>query len=1180
MVNIENLSDANLDEFNKILDSTAFWKHAQGESAPIRAACYKFIHSCCKTHPLIIEPRIEMVSTQFLANAFTEASASCHSELWGAILSIITKFPDSWDFSSATKPMSVSLVDFFKGHAKNSPHASFPCLLPLIGSIKNSALISENYTIHKELLPGFLKSGEKLKMDEAAAKLFLETYYECWLFLALPLEEGAEMLAVMNSHFMLPLSINWSTAFKLPIEVLNEVSVSFLAKYLNNKSTTEFHMGALRTSVIRCCAAMIKPAIGKESGRYEHRDICTRLASWFLCLSSSLGKREYELSLVSEMIEPITSQVTTLASSAIPGLLSLLDSILLNFKEVLITETVTKLLFGFLITTGFELLTSDSFAENILELYIHSLISMSSLEGLLVMTKKYWDTLITKIEMFDALTTMKHYDIVFSEVAKSELSQRIDTRSGYIERNILNWIQWDMEYPQPELISVVSYCVSAPSTSPIISAESFEKLVDLTETILQSTTRSLLIIPDRTCHIVSANNIYGTLFLLKVVKKVLMLVKAEPTIDSLCKKIYFDTLQLTTFSHISIATLRWKDESPEDVSGLFQELNNLAKECCDGICKYFALHNNLSLVAITDHWLEQYDRAFFDINHCASVSDHRTHLLALYSFAKEEGSQKHFWNTICKTQDFWLASYKPFETTPDCTMMVKDPFLAWYSLLSCDKVLQSDIKFDLDGLSEYSRLSLLFLALLHRPEFVRLASECSPWLLIELQRFRFVLLDAAYPSCPSPFDKICALKTDEVAGEVMQICKLVADAFLFTSAGAGGIKSRAFTDAFNRCDSAVTANSINHARVLRSILASYLEKRTLDVNAGSLRTLLLSEKVKKSLLLKSAVIDSVPCDAVFADSLKEMQMDLFSESIEYLLDVEKSDYESDVKYEEGTLYLKQVCSHLILLNHISQGGKYSISAKVSGRILRRIRTWYDSKVVDVETTTFNAHHSLLETQVAWLLKSTLASIHASVNLSMKTFIVQLVYFWLTYLASDVLNAQTAPMLVQVLGLVSLLDNFYEEDPDEWRKVKEMDRDYLLIKSFLLSSSTVAEEACATVMEGIAITESKFQPLVNLPRFYYMTSSSCEAVQKAAYRLLHDLVGLKIQTNSLQIEMHPIEDLQSQIVYHLEEALVERLRCKMSLEDNISLLFGYLACWMVLFDHFVDAVFNLNTRRLS
>jgi hypothetical protein len=143
-------------------------------------------------------------------------------------------------------------------------------------------------------------------------------------------------------------------------------------------------------------------------------------------------------------------------------------------------------------------------------------------------------------------------------------------------------------------------------------------------------------------------------------------------------------------------------------------------------------------------------------------------------------------------------------------------------------------------------------------------------------------------------------------------------------------------------------------------------------------------------------------------------------------------------------------------------------------------------------------------------------------------------------------------------------------------VKEMSKDTLIIQFFFnLPPHTVYETIICTLMETIDITNPKFQNLINIQNLYGMVSSSNEMLQKRVYQILHSLISVQVQNDSLKIEMHPIEDI-FEITYKINQTLIDRVSLQPVMNQDMHDQFAFLASWMLLFDHFVGAVqYNLN-----
>lgn len=558
----------------------------------------------------------------------------------------------------------------------------------------------------------------------------------------------------------------------------------------------------------------------------------------------------------------------------------------------------------------------------------------------------------------------------------------------------MNWIQGDIGCPEPELINIISICVSCPIESAIISEDTFEKLVILTETLLHGVCKDMLCITNRTAHKVQAKGLTLTVFLLRTLDKISKLVKQRKNIDQLFKVVYFDVLQLTTCSPIDVAVILEWDEPLHDPIDLFSEVKTLAKSCSDLIGKYFTEHDDSGVVKdAVDSWVNQWGVAFFDNNHCASVADHRVHLVKIISFLRSSDVRNDFWSRILKGQKFWASCYTSFISSPNSWMIVQDSLFDWHALVKGVKIPQDVIKFDHDGISDYGRIALLSLGLLQEPIFSSHIPNFS-WLFYELERFRLALNDSK-----SPFENGSVLKDKDVSYEINHTLDL-----LLTS-------TRVFSDLFDpseNClmksilelfDGQVTLSTLFDIRVFYKVIERF---KGIDKDSSQilLEKLLQINQINESLFLKSCIFLCFSSDEPISGDIID---EYIEETLEQVLDLEKADFKKNFEKGFRDISNQIVYPLLTFLSHTLKSSEYLFSTSLRGRTLRKIRSWYDAVVSEGFEESRSDNFKMLDIQVACCLKFVLQSVLETgddIGIGMSTFIIQLVYHWLKGLVSS------------------------------------------------------------------------------------------------------------------------------------------------------------------------------------
>jgi hypothetical protein len=424
---------------------------------------------------------------------------------------------------------------------------------------------------------------------------------------------------------------------------------------------------------------------------------------------------------------------------------------------------------------------------------------------------------------------------------------------------------------------------------PIVSNETCLKLVNLTESELSGVCRKLLYIPNDQ-QTAKHKPFSVTIFILKTMHIILEVARYHSKNSLLFQKIFFDCLQLTTCLPIHVSTTGW-NESTTDLQE-FSNVKDLALKCCNLIVNYFTTYMEpIAVNSVAQTWIQQCMAAFFDISHCGSVSDHRSHVLCIVSVVKDNTFLKTIWKLITQDQQFWIDAFSAFIALPDAQMSVKDNLSCWSFLTSEVLPPRGRLLFDHDGLSNYARMGLLFLGILQEQSF-SLCTHCN-WIIVELERFRLVLDD----SLISPFESTSILKNKDV---VLELDHTLDNVVLLDSEtpydlSDGGILS----SGLSICNDSFSILNLCNIRLFSKLLLRYMSNN--EMTEEVLSSLLFNnDKIKGSLLLQSCIVRSYARFRLISVSIAEQ---LILDHLEILLEVEKIEFEDILKFEKGYCHI-------------------------------------------------------------------------------------------------------------------------------------------------------------------------------------------------------------------------------------------------------------------------------------
>lgn len=423
---IKSLPEFQPENYNVILDSKSFWLNAQSDSPIIRTSIYKFIQFCCTKCPILFQNRLELISTIFLTKAFEERSPSCHAEMWGAVLSLVKNYPASWELASEKTPLFSSLFNFYKEviSSGGSLRVSFTCLLPLIGSLPNNILFSNDNMILKDLLSEFWSSCLKIKGDEQNTKIFLSTYYECWLYISIKsfqLNEDVQ-ISIQENYFVPLFSVIQSSTVKLSLDCTLKESVNYMIKFLNNSCMTEKISNSFKNLfVLKAVESAQIGVLDDDASSFSHKERCRRLGILIVVLSKMKDNALFISYIVEEILQFVFKQISESETPSV-GDIIILDTIFSNHHFLFTNHKSLSYIFSFLHEKLLDYISKETISTEVILLIIHALSAACSpavnplKSECQENAKLLWNSLILKVETYDFGSTLTFYNVIFSEV--------------------------------------------------------------------------------------------------------------------------------------------------------------------------------------------------------------------------------------------------------------------------------------------------------------------------------------------------------------------------------------------------------------------------------------------------------------------------------------------------------------------------------------------------------------------------------------------------------------------------------------------------------------------------------------------------------------------------------------------------------------------------------------------
>lgn len=425
------------------------------------------------------------------------------------------------------------------------------------------------------------------------------------------------------------------------------------------------------------------------------------------------------------------------------------------------------------------------------------------------------------------------------------------------------------------------------------------------------------------------------------------------------------------------------------------------------------------------------------------------------------------WSEILQTPKFWNTMSAPYYSKHSPSMSIADPMLIWTTWLPYPGTgdLDVEIQYDHDGLSEYSRRSLLLMGIL-KDHSVSIPSG-QHWLTHELLRFRFVCSDSLYREAPFPFiedallhakridndvaellSRLCMENSPNEVESLVSLCQKLPAAAKLISAPTS-LLSYAFSQVVvDREEGSEAFVNISDCRIFGYLLGKSMLEQKLD--AGTLNLALVNLlKSKKYYLVSSLLLFSLPVAQFEAVGF----VDFCKSTIRAMT---CSKLNGDVLSDE--IRCTVVFCHL--LESFKEGATDLISNQERNAILRWVRMYYDAKISGEPASRDEGslHSILVDAIICNMLEILMVDVNcqsADIGLNMANFVANLCSFWLKQIACSTMTQELACLLYHSCKLWQALQAAADEDTDSWQRVVDAEDEVedVLIRLFITSGQS-------------------------------------------------------------------------------------------------------------------------------
>ncbi|KAH6595782.1 hypothetical protein BASA61_003700 [Batrachochytrium salamandrivorans] len=368
-----------------------------------------------------------------------------------------------------------------------------------------------------------------------------------------------------------------------------------------------------------------------------------------------------------------------------------------------------------------------------------------------------WNNLMTTIfSVSDIKDRFKLLHVVCTKFGETGFPESIDTGFDPLDELVIDTVSCGNPSQSPDSAKCIGLLLRVAPNSGILSSSAVHKVLASIKSTLLSCTSEYLLVADKHSHSVSVDFAHRLLFSLQILSVALLPLslldfKESHHLFELVPFVFMAVLDLGIFFPASIATISWESsqlDAKMDESEMIHGIRDCAKSLWEAMATIIERTDDEATHSALDMWMDQWLVSFSDLRHCGSPSDFVLEiktLLGLMSGPKMQSARLQIIRCALQSQDVWVDMSSPFAVMDD-RLAIKDPFYHAISVVdpitddhsSRDSTSMSDtpISYDHDGLCRYARMVLFVIGLL-KDNVVEITSEYT-WIWVELLRFAII----------------------------------------------------------------------------------------------------------------------------------------------------------------------------------------------------------------------------------------------------------------------------------------------------------------------------------------------------------------------------------------------------------------------------------------------------------
>ncbi|KAJ3043585.1 listerin E3 ubiquitin protein ligase 1 [Rhizophlyctis rosea] len=1156
-------------QYDQLLDDKRFWSLLQHELSPIRRAAYVFIKTASVQWPGALEIRLSVISLAFVGKVFLEKDTATHSDMWEALVTFLRTFGTAWDVASQKKPVLPKLSTFLKNGAYGSISITYPSLLPFL-SVMPVEVISDA-AFQKEFLTNFWTGLNSGAIENANSKLFIESYVECGLFLAI--KSGFEpetARQILDVHlftpveaFLLP-SKHGNAKDKVKPEVLGDAITNFVVKIGTSTQVPSKSSSAYVCHIRDVVVEQLESAPSSTSKDFEV--LCIRADRLFQSMGDAVKQKGEAANILKDNIVSAVTvifarSIELLSPDRLSGSSILLCGLAESFTEELFTDARCHDLV--LQMCKVKLAEMEKVDPPVLGRFFKVAIAcmgvISAKEPTICTT--VWDGLLDILGHLDEAHRSVVFNDMLVELRRVELASTYDLRSERLDVAVLLLLDHADEKDGDQRRANESALALALKPDSIVSTNASEMAGHQFSIALAA-----MQTPQYAKYLNKAQ------FTLNVLEQLLGYGKPVSTIfDAETQRDLL--LNISELAAYGVAT----DEHVEEV----ERLRRSAVACWKAYAGIAKLGGEDELRSVSQLLLEHWKSLFCDLKHHGRPEQYVSQIENILDLTGELDTLKQdVWQTVLHSPEYWRHLGSAWDQD-DVLLVIEDPLVA-VSSNSGKKDAGTD--FDVHGFSLYARLAFTVAELMQKrwEEMKGFVGEFG-WVGVELMRLWVVWEDAGRLEGRMPW------QVD--AGDVLSREGLWGIFGKVVAEGGRGDEVGWLEEFVGLPKGTVVGEDKRRSALLAAVQGGFDGKglRVLaqlvtlmnSAPSSSDRWISVIEKAidcgrpKIALSLLAGVQDILPVAAL---------PKLLTKTVQSISQLDKA-----TVFDGTSSAVALVTSAGILLQRLSDNQSIIDTPQAQLVLLtRQLRSWYEG--ADGYRI---SKASRLDVAVGGVLAK-VVGMQGEVGVNLAGFIFAICERWILELSMT--NPDTRVVLHEVLQLWEALLRAADQEPQVWGAV---DRHEQQVQSHVLELfqglagvkdhsptakpqakfSTQLAELAGNTREEILFEIGSTRQLADL---LYLPN---EAVQLTAFSLLRRLTRKYVQETSLKVEMRRSDD-ESQGEEKLPEEVISAAVKQVADVEPGTVDFaahaglGYLLSWMILLGHFDDATFQLKANYIS